>query len=70
MILAVQQALAKDSDLAYQWGFRRNARTFPAPAIIRVALYGDAEDRRHNARLVRTATRPQPVEPKQLEMAV
>ena len=49
----LQEALAKDPDLAYWWGWRPKMKRRAATAVERVAAHGDPDNRSHNAKLVR-----------------
>jgi hypothetical protein len=53
----LQNALAKDSDLAYWWGWRPSTRRRSVSAIMRVAMSGNPDNRGHNVGLVRAASR-------------
>jgi hypothetical protein len=49
----IRNALHNDSDLAYQWGFRRASKRFSDDMIRRIAARGDATHRMINAHLVK-----------------
>ena len=53
----LQQALTKDSDLAYWWSWKPGMKRRAVEAIKRVAMHGDPDNRSHNVRLVREAGR-------------
>jgi hypothetical protein len=53
----LQEALAKDPDLAYWWGWKPRMKRRAVAAIERVACFGDPEIRSVNVRLVREAAR-------------
>jgi hypothetical protein len=53
----LQQALTRDPDLSYWWGWRPGMRRRAAVAIERVACYGDPESRSVNVALVREFSR-------------
>ena len=49
----IRAALHDDPDLAYQWGFKRSSKRFPADIIRRIAKRGDADHRTVNVHLVK-----------------
>jgi len=49
----IRAALHDDPDLAYQWGFKRSSKRFPADIIRRIAKKGDADHRTVNVHLVK-----------------
>ena len=49
----IRAALHDDSDLAYQWGFKRSSKRFPTDIIRRIAKRGDANHRTVNMHLVK-----------------
>ena len=51
----VREALRRDRDLAYQWGWQRGRKTFPPHLVQLVALNGDMDHRTYNSRLLRAA---------------
>jgi hypothetical protein len=53
----LQQALHRDPDLSFWWGYRRKAKRRPVDSIKRVALHGSPESRSHNVSLARGANR-------------
>lgn len=53
----LQDALHRDPDLAYWWGWRPGMKRRAVDSIKRVAYYGDPENRSHNVKLVREANR-------------
>ena len=52
-IAYIRNALHRDPELAYQWGFRRASKRFSDDMIRRVADRGDATHRMINAHLVK-----------------
>jgi len=49
----IQESLYQDKQLSFRWGFAPSQKTRSTTAILKVAMWGDQEDRLHNARLHR-----------------
>ena len=49
----IQEALFRDKKLSFSWGFAPSQKTRSTIAIMKVAMWGNEEDRLHNARLHR-----------------
>jgi hypothetical protein len=56
-LASLQEALEKDLDLAWWWGWRRGMKRRAVAAIERVAANGDPENRAANVKLVREFSR-------------
>ncbi len=49
----IREALFRDKQLSFRWGFAPSQKTRSTAAILKVAMWGDEDDRLHNARLHR-----------------
>ncbi len=49
----IREALFREKQLSFRWGFAPSQKTRSTAAIVKVAMWGDEEDRPHNAHLHR-----------------
>ncbi len=49
----IREALFREKQLSFRWGFAPSQKTRSTAAILKVAMFGNEDDRLHNARLHR-----------------